>query len=141
MLWAGCIYLGLITTCPKPPTPVQLQMPSQLKNTQNIPPDCFPYRFHKPPFKYEASLILLTLSLVVRPTVAPPCLNKGNLPPLRSSLLFCLGLNYTLHKLNPNFPFTRPPPTHGTCSLPSITKNLTIPDSSYRRKHTVFFFL
>ena len=65
------------------PPPVQLQMPSQLKR--------FPYRFHKPPFKYEASLIPLALSLVIRPTVAPPCLKRGNLPPLRSSLLFCLG--------------------------------------------------
>ena len=48
------------------------------------------------PFKYEASLIPLALSLVVRPTVAPPCLNKGNPLPLRSSLLFCLRPNYTL---------------------------------------------
>ena len=40
---------------------------------------------------YETSLITLALSLVIRLTVAPPCLNKGNLPPLRSSLLFCLG--------------------------------------------------
>ena len=78
--------------------PAQLQMPSQLKNTQNIPPDqCFPYGFHKPPFKYEASLIPLVLCLVVRPPVAPPCLNKGNPLPLRSSLLlFCLRQNYTL---------------------------------------------
>ena len=30
----------------------------------------------------------LALSLVVRPTVAPPCLNKGNLLLLRSSFLF-----------------------------------------------------
>ena len=38
------------------------------------------------------------LSLAVRLTVATPCLNKGDPPPLRSSLLhFCLGLNYTLH--------------------------------------------
>ena len=44
----------------------------------------------------EASLILHPLSLVVGPTDAPPCLNKGNLPPLRLSLLFCLGRNYTL---------------------------------------------
>ena len=36
------------------------------------------------------------LSLVVRPTAAPPCLNKGNLLPLRSSLLFCLSPIYTL---------------------------------------------
>ena len=38
---------------------------------------------------------LSALSLVIRPTVAPPCLNKGYLLPLRSSLLFCLGPNYT----------------------------------------------
>ena len=31
---------------------------------------------------------LSALSLVLRPTVAPPCLNKGNLPLLRSSFLF-----------------------------------------------------
>ena len=98
MLQAGCIYLGLITPCPEDlPPPAQLQMPSQLKNTPNIPPDKrFPYRFHKPPFKYEASLIPLRLSLVIRPTAAPPCLNKGHLLPLRSSLLFCLSPIYTL---------------------------------------------
>ena len=88
MLQAGCIYLGVITPCPEdlsPPAPVQ--MPSQLKNTQNIPPDeRFPCRFHKPPFKYEASLIPLRLSLVIRPTATPPRLNKGNLLPLRLSL-------------------------------------------------------
>ena len=49
MLQAGCIYLGLINPCPEtfhPHTcpedlspPVQLQMSSQQKNTQNIPPD------------------------------------------------------------------------------------------------------
>ena len=98
MLQAGCIYLGLITPCPEDlAPPAQLQMPSQLKNTPNIPPDKrFPYRFHKPPFKYEASLIPLRLSLVIRPTAAPPCLNKGHLLPLRSSLLFCLSPIYTL---------------------------------------------
>ena len=43
------------------------------------------------------------LSLVVRPTVAPPWLNKDNLPPLRSSLLlFCLAISYTL-----SFTFSR----------------------------------
>ena len=57
----------------------------------------FLYRFPKPPFKYEASLIPLVLSLVVRLTVTLPWLNKGNLPPLRSSLLlFCLSPNYAL---------------------------------------------
>ena len=68
MLQAGCIYLGLVTPCPETyhplhlprRPPAQLQMPSQQKNTQNIPPDWhFPYRFHKPPYKYEASLIPL----------------------------------------------------------------------------------
>ena len=49
MLQASFIYLGLITPCPEtfhPYTcpedlspPAQLQMPPQLKNTQNIPPD------------------------------------------------------------------------------------------------------
>ena len=34
---------------------------------------------------------LLVLSLVIRLTVAPPCLNKGNLLLLRSSFLFCLA--------------------------------------------------
>ena len=55
--------------------------------------------------KYETSLIPLSLSLVIRRTVAPPCLNKGNLPPLRSSLLlFCLGPNYTLQALHIRWP-------------------------------------
>ena len=48
MLQAGCIYLGLITpvqkpstpyTCPEDLPPAQLQMPYQLKKTQNILPD------------------------------------------------------------------------------------------------------
>ena len=39
----------------------------------------------KPPWSLSA------LSLVVRPTVAPPCLNKGNLLLLRSSFLFGLA--------------------------------------------------
>ena len=98
MLQAGFIYLRLITPCPEDlPPPAQLQMPSQLKNTPNIPPDKrFPYHFHTPPFKYEASLIPLRLSLVIRLTATPPCLHKGNLHPLRSSLLFCLSPIYTL---------------------------------------------
>ena len=45
---------------------------------------------------------LLVLSLVVRLTVALPCLNKGNLLLLRSSFLFCLGPNYTLHSWRRN---------------------------------------
>ena len=70
MLQASCTYLGLITPCPEtyhplhPPrrliTPCPTTVSSQQKNTQNIPPDWrFPYRFHKPPCKYEASLIPL----------------------------------------------------------------------------------
>ena len=50
----------------------------------------------------EASLILHPLSLVVGPTDAPPCLNKGNLPPLRlSSFLHCLVSNYTFFGAEP----------------------------------------
>ena len=64
MLQDGWIYLGLITPCPgdlSPPAqnlppPVQLQMPSQLKINPKHPTW---HRFHKPPFKYEASLIPL----------------------------------------------------------------------------------
>ena len=48
-------------TCPEDLSPpAQLQMSSQQNNTQNIPPDWhFPYHFHKPPYKFEASLIPL----------------------------------------------------------------------------------
>ena len=47
----------------------------------------------KPPWSLSA------LSLVVRPTVAHPCLNKGTLLLLRSSFLFCLAgtMPYTLN--------------------------------------------
>ena len=99
---------GFITPCTEDLSPpaqslpplVQLQMPSQLKITQNILPDLhFPYGFHRPPFKHETSVIPLALSLDIRLTITPPCLNKGNLPLLRSSLLlFCLSPNYTLPK-------------------------------------------
>ena len=116
MLQAGCIYLGLTTPCPETSHPLHLPRtyhpcPGDLSPpTQNLPPRIqtnaisikdYPKRStrlpHKSPFKYEASLIPLALSLVVRPTAAAPCLNKGNLPPLRLSLLFCLGRNYTVH--------------------------------------------
>ena len=57
----------------------------------------------------EASLILRPLSLVVRPTDAPPCLNKGNLSLLRSSsFLHCLVSNYT-------FLVPKPGRGQGTC--------------------------
>ena len=49
----------------------------------------------KPPWSLSG------LSLVVRPTVAPPCLNKGNLLLLRWSFLFCLAgtMPYSCHAL------------------------------------------
>ena len=43
------------------------------------------------PISMKPPCSLSALSLVVRLTVAPPCLNKGNLLLLRSSFLFCLG--------------------------------------------------
>ena len=39
MLRAGCIYLDLSPAAQNLPPPIQLQMPSQLKITQNVPPD------------------------------------------------------------------------------------------------------
>ena len=52
----------------------------------------------KPPWS------LLVLSLVVRQTVTPPCLNKGNLLLLRSSFLFCLAgtMPYSLPECQPS---------------------------------------
>ena len=123
MFQASCIYLGLITPCletfhplhlpgtyhpllrgliihcPKPPIPCSTTNAISSKEHPKHPAWLtFPYRFHKPPFKYEASLIPLAHSLVIRPTVAPPCLNKGNLSQLRSSsFLHCLLSSCTLH--------------------------------------------
>ena len=132
MLQGGCIYQGLINPCPETSHPLPLPrtyhpLPRGLITPSPKPPTLcstanaispkeyqkrpawlpFPYRFHKSPFKYEAFLIPLVLSLAVRPTVAPPCLNKGNLPPLRLSLLFCLGPNYTLQNTLFFSPFPR----------------------------------
>ena len=39
MLRAGCIYLDLSPPAQNLPPPVQLQMPSELKITQNVQPD------------------------------------------------------------------------------------------------------
>ena len=102
MLQASCIYLGLITPVRKPTTPstcpedlsppAQLQVSSQQKNTQNIPPDYVSLiASTNLPISMKPPWSLSVLSLVVRPTVAPPCLNKGNLLLLRSSFLFCLA--------------------------------------------------
>ena len=65
----------------------------------------------KPPLNYESSLILRALSLVIRPTVAPPCLDKGNLSPLRSSS-FLLELYLTF------LPRLELYPTVETCKAP-----------------------
>ena len=107
MIQASCIYLGHITPCPEtfhPPTSARGLSPTAQRTYHALPnykchltkeypkhPACLtiPYFFYKPPFKYEASLIPLALSLVFRLTVAPPCLNKA---PLRSFLLFCLSI-------------------------------------------------
>ena len=112
MLQASCIYLGLITPCPEmdtlpPPTPAQkiyhplpnykchlnkrILKISRLIDVSLIASTNLPVSM-KPPWSLSA------LSLVVTPTVAPPCLNKGNLLLLRSSFLFCLAwkVPYTL---------------------------------------------
>ena len=110
MLQACCIYLGLITPCPE--TFHLLHLPRRLITpcpaTNAISTKIYPQKSHLVNVSLMASTSLPTnmappcslsvLSLVIRPTVAPPCLNKGNLLPLRSSLLFCLGPNYTLQR-------------------------------------------
>ena len=69
------------------PPPAQLQMPSQLKNTQNIPPNVSLVASTNLPLNMKPPWSLFCTQSGLWPTVAPPCLNKGNLPPLRSSLL------------------------------------------------------
>ena len=66
------------------------------------------------------------LSLVLRPTVVPPCLNKGNLSPLRSShLLFCLGPNYTLRLWPHGLQLTRLPCPSSSRRVCSNSKSLS----------------
>ena len=82
--------------------PAQLQMPSQLKNTQNIPPNVSLIASTNLPLNMKSPWSLFCTQSGLWPTVTPPCLNKGNLPPLRLSLLlFCLSLNYTLRCVCP----------------------------------------
>ena len=103
MLQASCIYLGRITPCPEIyhhlHPPIRLITPCPTTNVISKK------EYSKYPSWLTVSLIASTnlpismkppcslsaLSLVVRLTVAPPCLNKGNLLLLRSSFLFCLG--------------------------------------------------
>ena len=103
MLQASCIYLGLITHCPETYHP--LHSPRRLITPLPICQSHLNKRILKTSRLIDVSLIastnlpismkppwsLLALSLVVRPTVAPPCLNKGNLLLLRLSFLFCLA--------------------------------------------------
>ena len=110
MLQAGFIYLGLITPCPE--TFYPLRLPGRLNTpcptTNAISTKKIPKTSHlinvslitstNLPINMEPPWSLSGLSLLVRPTVFPPCLNKGNLLPLRSSLLFCLVPNYTLQR-------------------------------------------
>ena len=102
MLQAGCIYLGLINpcpetfhhhTCPEDLSPLpdykchlnkRILKISRLINVSLIASTNLPISM-KPPWSLSA------LSLVVRPAVTPPCLNKSNLLLLRSSFLFCLA--------------------------------------------------
>ena len=80
--------------CPvHPETAISAKDYSQRPNCLNLP-----VWLQGTSLKYEASLVSHALSLIFRPTVAPPCLNKGNLSLLRfSSFLHCLVSNYTLH--------------------------------------------
>ena len=80
----GDLPRGLTTPCLKPPTPCWTTNAISTKGYwKSLTCLTFPLSLHKHPFKYEASLIPFTPSLVL--TIAPPCLNKGNLPPLKSS--------------------------------------------------------
>ena len=142
MLQASCIYLGLISPCPEtyhPPPPAQkiyhplpnykchlnkrifksLLIDVSLIVSTNLP------KSMKPPWSLSA------LSLVLRPTVAPPCLNKGNLLLLRSSFLFCLTrtMPYTQHLLLSTHYFINHQ-LHNTCFKALIWTreiNLTFP--------------
>ena len=80
ILRADCISLGPSTPVPGPLAPVHLQTAISAKDYPEQPSLTKSSSITSPklPFKYEASLIPHALSLV---TVAPPCLNKGNLSP------------------------------------------------------------
>ena len=99
MLQAGCIYLGIITPCPETFHPRHLprRFITPCPTTNAISTKVYPK--HPAWLTFPLSLPQTSLqiwslpdpsplSLVVRPTVAPPCLNKGNLLLLRSSFLF-----------------------------------------------------
>ena len=126
MLQAGCIYLGLINPCPEtfhPPTPAQktycplsrnFPPPTPAQKTYHSLPN-YRCRLNKRILKksrlINVSLIASTnlpismkppwslsaLSLVVRPTVAPPCLNKVTPTSAEVVFPFLPRLNRTLH--------------------------------------------
>ena len=101
MLQASCIYLGLVTPCPETDHP--LHPPRRLITPCPTASVISTKEYSKYPawLTFPLSLQQTSLSvwslpdpfrrLVVRPTVAPPCLNKGNLLLSRSSFLFCLA--------------------------------------------------
>ena len=78
ILQAECISLGPSTPVPGPLAPVHLQTACSAKYYPERPSLTKSSSIASPklPLKYKASLIPHVLSLV---TVAPPCLNKGNL--------------------------------------------------------------
>ena len=104
MLPACCIYTwDLSHPAQNLPPPVQLQMPSQPKITQNVSrTNISLIASTNLPLNMKSPWSLFCTQSGLWPTVTPPCLNKGNLPPLRLSLLlFCLSLNYTLRCVCP----------------------------------------
>ena len=108
MLQASYICLGLITPCPETFHPLYLPrrlitpcLTTNVISTKKIPKTSRLINVSliastNLPINMEPPWSLLALSLVIRPTVTPPYLNKGNLLLLRSSFLFCLGPNHTL---------------------------------------------
>ena len=112
MIQAGCVYLGLITHCPESFHPLHLSRrlitPCPTTNaisTKEYPKHpawlTFPLSLPQTSLQnMEPPRSLSALSLIVRLTVALPCLNKGNLLLLRSALHFCLGPNYTLQSFS-----------------------------------------
>ena len=128
MLQATCIYLGLITPCPEtyhplhPPrrliTPLPIcQCHLNKRILKSLLIDVSLTASTNLPISMKPPQSLSALSLVVRSTVAPPCLNKGTLLLLRSSFLFCLArtMPYTQSKRGP-----------GVGSLPVVLSPLTL---------------
>ena len=103
MLQDGCIYLGHIKPCPEtyhplhPPRRLITPLPNYKchLNKRILKISCLIdislITFTNLPVSMKLPCSLSALSLVIRLTIAPPCLNKGNLLLLRSSFFFCLS--------------------------------------------------